>query len=44
MDEIIRKNVNILKIGIEKVEKTTIKNIGLDRTELMPVERETLHE
>jgi len=40
IDRDLNSAINILKIGLQKVEKTTIKNIGLDRPELTPVERE----
>ncbi|NPA53718.1 MAG: transposase [Aquificae bacterium] len=39
IDRDLNSAINILKIGLEKVEETTIKNIGLDRPELTPVER-----
>jgi hypothetical protein len=40
IDRDLNSAINILKIGLQKVEKTTIKNIGLDRPELTPVERD----
>ncbi|RUM62075.1 MAG: transposase [Persephonella sp.] len=40
IDRDLNSAINILKMGLEKVEGTTIKNVGLDRPELTPVERD----
>ncbi|WP_457622477.1 RNA-guided endonuclease InsQ/TnpB family protein [Persephonella sp.] len=42
IDRDLNSAINILKMGLQKVETTTIKNIGLDRPELTPVEREAI--
>jgi len=40
IDRDLNSAINILKIGLEKVEKTTIKNLPLDWWDVQPVERE----
>ncbi len=39
IDRDLNSAINILKIGLQKVEKTTIKNIPLDWWDVKPVER-----
>ncbi len=40
IDRDLNSAINILKIGLQKVEKTTIKNLPTDCGEVTPVERE----
>jgi len=40
IDRDLNSAINILKIGLQKVEKTTIKNLPLDWRDVKPVERE----
>jgi len=40
IDRDLNSAINILKIGLLKVETTTLKNVGLDRPKLKLVERE----
>ena len=41
IDRDLNSAINILKIGLTKVETTTIKNLPLDWWDVKPVERET---
>jgi len=40
IDRDLNSAINILKIGLQKVEKTTIKNLPTDCGEVTPVERQ----
>jgi len=40
IDRDLNSAINILKIGLQKVERTTIKNLPLDWRDVKPVERE----
>lgn len=41
IDRDLNSAINILRIGLNKVEKTTIKNLPLDWWDVKPVEWET---